>query len=341
MVHYLIHNPVILSETITLPVYPEKIHQKEQSDNEATPTNVREKDIVTWNGSSDPRMPMNWCPARKWTIVITSSLMTFVVSFSSSVFSAAVFQIAEEFDVSAEIMLLGIALYVLGFAFGPIIWGPASELYGRTLPLWFGTAVFLIFQIPLGLAQNLQTRFVARFFQGFFGSAPLAILAGMYVDFLPPVQLGIAVAVFSAGVFCGPALGPLIGAFIVNSNLGWRWTAWITMIMGAFFTSICICSTPETFAPVLLRRIARQQRLSTKNFVLHAVCEEEPVDIKAFATKYVTKPVRMIVKEPIVSCPRSLVLNTDFSSLRSSQCTSLSYTGFCISRSKHILSRSH
>lgn len=45
-------------------------------------------------------------------------LVTFCVSFASSVFSTATTVTASEFDVSVEVMILGVSLYVLGFAFG-------------------------------------------------------------------------------------------------------------------------------------------------------------------------------------------------------------------------------
>ena len=44
--------------------------------------------------------------------------MTFCVSFASSVFSTAVVVTAERFETSVEVMILGVSLYVLGFAFG-------------------------------------------------------------------------------------------------------------------------------------------------------------------------------------------------------------------------------
>lgn len=84
---------------------------------------------------------------------------------------------AKEFGVSEEVMVLGVSLFVLGFAFGPIVFGPMSELYGRKLPLFFGMFTFAIFNIPVAVATNLQTIFICRFFGGFFASAPLAIVS--------------------------------------------------------------------------------------------------------------------------------------------------------------------
>ena len=44
--------------------------------------------------------------------------MTFCVTFSSSIFSSAVFATADEFDTTSEVMLLGVSLFMVGFAFG-------------------------------------------------------------------------------------------------------------------------------------------------------------------------------------------------------------------------------
>ena len=55
---------------------------------------------------------------------------TFISAFASSIFSTATQVVAGVFGVSNEVGLLGLSLYVLGFATGPILWGPLSELKG-------------------------------------------------------------------------------------------------------------------------------------------------------------------------------------------------------------------
>lgn len=161
---------------------------------------------------------------------------------------------------------------------------------------------FMICHIPLGLAQNVATILIFRFLGGLFGSAPLAIVAGMYVDFLGPIERGISTAVFSVGVYCGPVLGPVVGNF-ATVYLGWRSTAWITMIAGGVFGLLAFLCTPETSEAVLLRKKAQSLRIETGNWALHGKSEEEPADFKYFVQKYLTKPVRMLIMEPIVSHP--------------------------------------
>lgn len=47
-----------------------------------------------------------------------TAFLTFVVSFGSSVFSAGMEVTAEQFGVGNEVMILGVSLYVVGFACG-------------------------------------------------------------------------------------------------------------------------------------------------------------------------------------------------------------------------------
>ncbi|KAI5275329.1 MFS general substrate transporter [Aureobasidium subglaciale] len=256
--------------------------------------------IVTWDGENDPKKPINMSETRKWLIVISTGLMTFCVSFASSVFSTTTFVTAKLFGVSSEVMILGLSLYVLGFAFGPLIWGPLSEAYGRTRPLFAGMIIFCIFQVPVAVAQNLQTIFICRFLGGVAGSAPLAIIGGMYVDFMEPINRGVATSVFAGAVFAGPVAGPVVGSFITYSYLGWRWTAWITLIMSAFFTIVAYLLTPETYEPILLSWKAEKLRHETKDWALHSKSEEDPLNYDTIVNKYLMKPLVMIVKEPIL-----------------------------------------
>ncbi|QIX00094.1 hypothetical protein AMS68_005611 [Peltaster fructicola] len=249
--------------------------QPKKSDNDEE--EEKDPNLVEWNGPDDPENPMNWSSAKKWTITIALGVMTLAVTFASSVFSTATQPTAEEFGVSEEVMILGTSLFVLGFAFGPIIWSPLSELFGRKLPLFVPFAIFAIFQIPVAVAQNLETIMLCRFFGGFFASSPLGIVGGTLADFFGPVDRGVAVVVFAAATFIGPVASPIVGGFITQSYLGWRWTAWITLIMAAAFGVTALLIVPETSAPVLLQKRAKKIRYETKNWAIHAKADENVV----------------------------------------------------------------
>jgi DHA1 family multidrug resistance protein-like MFS transporter len=91
---------------------------------------------------------------------------TLVSAFTSSIFSTATRTVAAQYDVSTEVGLLGLSFYVLGFAFGPILWAPLSELRGRRLPLVLSMFGFSIFQVAVASAKDLQTILLCRFWGG-------------------------------------------------------------------------------------------------------------------------------------------------------------------------------
>lgn len=61
---------------------------------------------------------MNWPRSKKWACTFALGFMTFSVTFASSVFSPGTSVVADHFGVSDEVVVLGTALFVLGFAFG-------------------------------------------------------------------------------------------------------------------------------------------------------------------------------------------------------------------------------
>lgn len=225
---------------------------------------------------------------------------TLVSAFTSSVFSAATQAVARSFHVSNEVGILGLSLYVLGFATGPLLWAPLSELRGRRLPLVLSMFGFSIFQIAVAVGKDLQTVLICRFFGGLFAACPLAVVAAVFSDMFDNRTRGLAITVFSMSVFSGPLLAPFIGGFITMSYLGWRWTEYIVAIMGFVAFGLNLLFLEETYPPVVLVGKASQLRRRTKNWGIHAKQEEIEVDFRELLNKNFSRPLRILVTEPIV-----------------------------------------
>lgn len=124
-------------------------------------------DIVDFDGPDDPENPMNWKASKKWGMVALISAITFLTPLASSQFAPGVPEVMREFHSTNE-MLEGfmVSVYVLGFAFGPLIIAPLSEMYGR-LPLYHScNLLFIIFTIAAAVATNMSMFIVFRFFMG-------------------------------------------------------------------------------------------------------------------------------------------------------------------------------
>ena len=181
--------------------------------------------IVSWL-ENDPVNPMNYSSGLKWSITMLVALATLAVAFVSSAYSGGIAEILMEFRIAQIIGTLGISLFVLGFAIGPLLWAPLSgkcflaidiissylhwtELYGRQY-LFFGTYMLLtVFNAGAAGSQNIQTLIVLRFLAGAFGSSPLTNAGGVIADMFPASHRGLATSIFAAAPFLGPVIGPI------------------------------------------------------------------------------------------------------------------------------------
>lgn len=233
-------------------------------------------------------------------IGVAVSFFTLTAAFGSSIFSPAIIPVAKQFEVSTTVSTLGVSLYVLGFATGPILWAPWSEISGRQQPLLAASLAFSVFNLGVGVVKNLPMVLICRFWAGFFGACPLAVGGAVMTDMFDHRTRGAAVTVFSIAVFSGPMFAPSIGGFIVMSSLGWAWTSYLVAIMGLVSFLLLLVTFQETYAPSILVHKAKSLRQLTKNWSLHAKQEELDTAPQELLEKNFTRPLRMLFTEPIV-----------------------------------------
>ena len=256
--------------------------------------------LVELTSPDDHADAKSWPIRRKMVCAVILGFDTFVASWGSSVYSAAVMPVSEEFGISETVALLGLTLYICGFATGPLAFGPLSELYGRKIPITGACFVFTCFVFAAATAKDFQTLMLARYFSGAFASCPLAVVGGAFSDIFGNETRGIAIAFFSALVFVAPFISPIVGAFITQSYLGWRWTQYITGILGALACILDVLFLEETYLKTILRRRAAKIRGETQNFAIHHISEEENAELSGITEKYLLVPLKLLLLEPIV-----------------------------------------
>lgn len=80
--------------------------------------------IVWWDGPDDPENPMNWPSWRKVLTCTIISILTFVTPLASSIFAPGVPALMADFRSESNMLAsFVVSVYVLGFAFGPLIMG--------------------------------------------------------------------------------------------------------------------------------------------------------------------------------------------------------------------------
>jgi multidrug resistance protein len=222
------------------------------------------------------------------------------VALVSSAYSGGIDQILSTFNVGTEVATLGISLFVLGFAIGPLLWAPMSELYGRQV-LFFGTyAALTVFNAGAAGSQNIQTLLILRFFAGAFGSSPLTNAGGVIADMFPASQRGLAMSVFASAPFLGPTLGPIAGGFLGETE-GWRWVEGLMAIFTGTLWIVGALTIPETYSPVILRRrAAKMSKVTGKVYKSKIEIQHGAKTIGQEFKTSLSRPWILLFMEPIV-----------------------------------------
>lgn len=194
------------------------------------------------------------------------------------------------------------SLFVLGFAIGPLLWAPLSELFGRQVLYFVTYAALTAFNAGAAGAQNIETLLILRFFAGAFGSSPLTNAGGVIADMFPARERGLAMTLFAAAPFMGPALGPIVGGF-VGETVGWRWVEGVLAIFTGALWIIAALLVPETYAPVLLRK--RAAELSKRTGQVYKTQKDASTSKESGGSAQLSKtalsrPWVLLFREPIV-----------------------------------------
>jgi len=142
-------------------------------------------------------------------------------------FAPGVPKVLEEFHTTSNTeATFVVSIFVLGFAFGPIVLAPMSEIVGRMPVYNVCNVLFLLFTILCAVSKNMGMLMAFRFFAGFAGVATVTCGSGTIVDMMPTEKRGGAMALWSLGPLLGPIIGPVVGGFLIQGS-NWRWVFWL------------------------------------------------------------------------------------------------------------------
>ncbi|KAK4331080.1 Polyamine transporter 4 [Rhodotorula toruloides] len=208
----------------------------------------------------DPLNPASWPTGKKIAMLCVWVLS---LTYASTAYVASLPALMKRFDVSQELAIAGVTFTVLGFAAGPLLCAPSSELYGRRAVYIVCGVFYIAFSWGAAFANNIGALLVFRFFIGFFGSASINNVPASVGDFTVPRTRGPFTVLYAVCAFGGPSIGPLLSAFIEH-DAGFRWNLRVMAIFSTV-TSILVAFVPETHHPTLHRwRLAKEAAVEVK-----------------------------------------------------------------------------
>lgn len=140
---------------------------------------------ISWDGPDDPENPMNWSFQRKWVATILVSCFTFISPFSSTMVTPALDSIGQELGIAPGFsQALVMSIFLLGYAQGPFVLAPLSEMFGRVPVLQYANLIYLAFNTACGFSQSRSQLLAFRFLSGIGGSAPQAV----FIQAMSPIK---------------------------------------------------------------------------------------------------------------------------------------------------------
>lgn len=251
---------------------------------------------------NDATDPQNWHPLRKWQILIVTLLLQTWANCISATYASGLPYVSRDFHISPAAARVVQAIYLYGFACGPVLSAPLSEDLGRLPVLLVGATGMGLFQLHCALSPNYGSLLVARFLSGFFGAATFNSV-GTVADLWVPEEQGWGVNSFALAAEMGVVVASTYSGFLVQRTHTWRWLFGVTGIVTAFLLILLLLTVPETNPGVLLSRRARHLRKATgddRYFSDHERARAQRTRMDTIK-EVAIRPAHMLLTEPIVS----------------------------------------
>jgi EmrB/QacA subfamily drug resistance transporter len=168
---------------------------------------------------------------QKWKVLISVIFGIFMVILDTTVVNVAFQTLRAEFGASLNDSQWIISVYVLSLGISTPLAGYLSDRFGMKQTYLSGLTIFVIGSLLCGLAPNLPLLIAARALQGFGGGIAIPLGAALLLRTFPVAEQGLALGVFGIAALVAPAVGPILGGFLVDHNL-WRFIFFINPPIG-------------------------------------------------------------------------------------------------------------
>jgi EmrB/QacA subfamily drug resistance transporter len=176
---------------------------------------------------------------QKWKVLISVMFGVFMVILDSTVVNIAFPTLRREFGASLADAQWVLSIYVLALGVTTPVSGYLADRFGIKRVYVLGIGIFAFGSLLCGLSPSLGLLIVARALQGFGGGIALPLGPAQLYRAFPPKEQGTALGIFGIALVVAPALGPILGGWLVDLNI-WRAIFFINVpigILGVFLGS--------------------------------------------------------------------------------------------------------
>ncbi|AKV74134.1 MULTISPECIES: MFS transporter [Metallosphaera] len=178
--------------------------------------------------------------------LLSLTLMLMLVNYVETMVIPALPKIEDQFSTTATTVAWVTSAYLIVGAVASPIFGKLGDRYGKKKVYLISIGFYSLAVLMAGFSPNIYFLIFSRGVQGIgYSTFPLAI--AIITDLFPKERVAWAQGILSATLAAGPALGLLVGSYIVQ-DLGWPYafhTAFILSLILLGISAKYIVEIPE------------------------------------------------------------------------------------------------
>ena len=171
-------------------------------------------------------------------LIVFLGLLSAFGPFVIDMYLPALPEMTEVFGCDAAGVQLGLTFCMAGLAAGQLLFGPASDMYGRRPVLVFSLAVFVAASVVCCFSTSLTAFTAARFLQGIGGAGGIVLSRSIAADMYAGRELARLIAILSAVNNLAPVAAPVAGGAVAHA-WGWQGIFVVLLVLGVTLLGLC------------------------------------------------------------------------------------------------------
>ncbi|KAF9877124.1 major facilitator superfamily transporter [Colletotrichum karsti] len=185
----------------------------------------------------------------KWMVIVIIGVAGLFSGLSSNIYFPSLNAIAQDLNVSLNMVSLTITSYLIIQGISPLIWGSISDVLGRR-PIYIASfAVYIVSNIALSFSPSFTILLVFRGLQAAGSASTVSIGNGVIQDISPSSERGGFISFYQAIRNFSIAVGPVLGGLLSNF-LGFRSIFVFLLIISTITLAVIVVFLPETMRSI-------------------------------------------------------------------------------------------
>jgi len=152
---------------------------------------------------------------------VTLVALTAMAPLTVDMFLPSLPTMTADFGAAESTMQLAVTLFIVCFAGSQLVYGPASDRFGRRPVLLTGLSIYVFGSVVALAANSAEVLIAGRILQGLGGGAGPALGQAMVLDVYGRERAARVLAYMAIALPLAPAIAPIIGG-VLHEAFGWR-----------------------------------------------------------------------------------------------------------------------